>query len=97
MIKQDKKAKPEDLSYPPSEDIYERFEEETEIDPEDPGRTKIPVWPVKGKNISNLEDDLTGEDLDIPEYAVEYDGPEEEENAHFDTGDDNHSEEFSED
>ncbi|MGZ9733744.1 hypothetical protein [Flavobacterium sp. GNP002] len=33
--KKDKNAIPDSLLYPPSEDIYNRFEKEMEIDPED--------------------------------------------------------------
>ena len=67
--------------YPPSDDIYNRFHEEQEIDPEDPTRLKEPVPPGEEDVISpddiNLFDDELGEvspldedilrtDLDIP-------------------------------
>lgn len=67
---------------PPSEDIYKRSAEETEIDPEDISKTKTPnqndgdLNPAnrglkKGKkagknNEKDFKDDLSGDDLDVP-------------------------------
>ena len=81
--------------YPKSEDIYENFEEETDINPEDTSKTK-------SSNSSNalrreeLDDDneIMGEDLDVPgtelDDAQEAIGNEDEENNYYSLGGDKH-------
>lgn len=32
--------------YPASEDVYNKLKEEIELDPEDPGRLKVPIEPI---------------------------------------------------
>ena len=83
-------------TYPASEDIYNQYEKEEEIDPEDVTQKKAPVEriPEGMQNIKDFEDDITGEDLDIP--GTEYDdqqeqiGSEDEENNNYSIGGDNH-------
>ena len=83
-------------TYPASEDIYNQFEKEADIDPEDVTQNKIPV-DVESEgtpNTKDFEDDVTGGDLDIP--GSEYDdlqeeiGSEDEENNSYSIGGDNH-------
>lgn len=83
------KEDPDDLSYPPSEDIYNRLEEATEIDPEDISKKKIPIWPQK-KNMHDFAEDLTGDDLDVPEYDAGDISNEDEENSYYSLGGENH-------
>ena len=54
--------------YPPSEDIYGKYQKDRKIDPEDPASTKDQSDNYKtGKfNEKDFDDDVTGEDLDIP-------------------------------
>ncbi len=81
--------------YPPSEDIYEQLKEETEIDPEDLSKKKIPN---KGK-IPFVEKDFkyhrSGDDLDVPGSELddqqESVGSEDEENNYYSLGGDNHN------
>lgn len=88
---------PSSLLYPPSDDIYNKYREETEINPEDVSINKIPVeknletdW-----NIKNFESDMSGSDLDIPgsefDDSQETIGSEDEENNHYSIGGDNHT------
>ena len=79
--------------YPDSEDIYEKFEEETDINPEDISKTK-------SSNSSNalrrkkLDNVFSGEDLDVPgselDDAQEAIGNEDEENNYYSLGGDAH-------
>ena len=39
----DKNAIPDSLLYPPNEDIYSQFKKESDIDPEDVSKNKVPV------------------------------------------------------
>lgn len=81
--------------YPPSEDIYARGKEETEIDPEDISRTKPRDIP-EGKNVKDFNVDLSGSDLDIPGAELDDEqeavGSEDEENNGYSLGGDNHHE-----
>jgi hypothetical protein len=51
--------------YPANEDIYSQDKEETEIDPEQPDELKKPVE-QNALNELDFEDDVTGNDLDVP-------------------------------
>jgi hypothetical protein len=78
--------------YPPSEDIYNQFTEEMDIDPEN-------VLEVKARNEDDNvkprnEEDLVSDDLDVPnaesDDAEEAVGSEDEENNYYSIGGDNH-------
>lgn len=87
----------EDLpgNYPADEDIYRQGLIDPDVDPEDISRVKRALdidadeW-----NEKSFEDDLTGDDLDVP--GSEYDdddeeiGREDEENNYYSLGGDNH-------
>lgn len=80
--------------YPPSEDIYSRATEETDLDPEHPGSLKSPNEKPGKLNEKNFKDDVSGNDLDIPgaelDDTQEYIGSEDEENNFYSLGGDNH-------
>ena len=95
--KKDKNKVPDSLLYPPSEDIYNQFQKEMEIDPEDITKKKAPVEinNVRELNEKDFEEDVSGADLDIPGSELDNDledlGSEDEENNHYGIGGDNHS------
>jgi hypothetical protein len=83
--------------YPESDDIYNKFDKEFDIDPENStknkNRIKIdknPTW-----NEKNFNQDHTAEDLDIPGAELDDDqeniGSEDEENNGYSIGGDNHN------
>jgi hypothetical protein len=84
-------------SYPVSEDIYNKFKEETDIDPED--TTKVKKTDQDEEVISELENGINetayGSDLDIPgselDDNVEIAGNEDEENNYYSLGGDDHN------
>lgn len=87
----------EDLpgNYPAEEDIFRQGLIDEDIDPEDIERTKLPTeLDADDWNEKSFEDDLTGEDLDVP--GSEFDdedemiGREDEENNYYSLGGDNH-------
>ena len=88
---------PDSLLYPPSEDIYNQFHKEMEIDPEDPSKNKAPVEinNVTELNQKDFNEDVSGSDLDIPgselDDELENSGNEDEENNHYSIGGDDHS------
>ena len=95
--KEDKNQVPDSLLYPPSEDIYNQFHKESDINPDDITKKKIPVE-INNRNKLNekdFEDDMSGGDLDIPgselDDAQENVGSEDEENNHYSIGGDNHN------
>lgn len=67
--------------YPEGEDIYEKYEEESDISPEDITKTK----PQNNQDTANI-----GEDLDVPgaelDDAMEKIGSEDEENNYYSLG-----------
>jgi hypothetical protein len=77
--------------YPPSEDIYNQFTEEMDIDPEN-------ILEPKQRNTDDVkprnEEDLVSDDLDVPnseaDDAEEAVGSEDEENNYYSIGGDNH-------
>ena len=82
--------------YPPSEDIYNRFKEEQDIDPENPGRLKEDV-PPPDEDLPEeliLDHDILHTDLDVPgaelDDELEDIGAEDEENNYYSIGGDNH-------
>ncbi|MDI1318167.1 hypothetical protein [Flavobacterium sp.] len=103
IIKTPKKETTEDINktfpaypvYPPSEDIYNNANEETEIDPEDISKKK-PSHSDDGKfNEKNFNQDKSGSDLDIPGSELDDEqediGSEDEENNGYSIGGDNHN------
>jgi len=95
--KDDKNKVPDSLLYPPSEDIYNQFQKEMEIDPEDITKKKaaVEINNVRELNEKDFEEDVSGADLDIPGSELDNDledlGSEDEENNHYGIGGDNHS------
>lgn len=80
-------------TYPESEDIYRKSKEEKEIDPDDISKLKEKEE-VGKKNVKDFEDDLSGEDLDVPGSELDDDleeiGSEDEENNYYSIGGDEH-------
>lgn len=83
--------------YPQNEDIYSKFKEEKDIDPEDISKKKefIDIHSLKVLNEKDFNDDLTGSDLDIPGTELDEDqeaiGSEDEENHLYSLGGDDHN------
>lgn len=90
--KQDKKY-PGYPAYPAKDDIYNR-EDEEDLDPENLNRKKPISKSKNGLNEDDFEDDLTGEDLDVPGAELDDDmediGSEDEENNYYSLGGDDH-------
>jgi hypothetical protein len=88
---------PDSMLYPPSEDIYSKFHKESDINPDDISKKKIPVEINNRRKLNekNFEEDMSGGDLDIPgselDDAMEEIGSEDEENNHYSIGGDNHN------
>lgn len=82
--------------YPPKDDIYNRFKEEQDIDPENPSQLKEPLDPDAGAEGEEelIIPDLHTDDLDIPGADLDDDleeiGSEDEENNYYSIGGDNH-------
>lgn len=80
--------------YAPSEDIYNQ-EIETDLNPEDPTKTKKSPSSQEQPNHKSFKDDMTGEDLDVPgskaDEAKANAGREDEENNYYSLGGDNHN------
>ena len=80
--------------YPASEDVYAQLKEESEIDPENPSRMKDSTENVGEWNEKSFEEDLVGDDLDVPGSEMddeqENNGMEDEENNYYSLGGDNH-------
>lgn len=83
--------------YPESEDIYNKFDKEFDIDPEDISKKKgiIEIDNTNELNEKDFEKDKTGEDLDIPGTELDDEqeevGSEDEENNYYSIGGDNHN------
>ena len=83
--------------YPASEDIYKKYHQEKNIDPED--ITKIKDLSEKDKigtgNEKDFDDDLSGSDLDVPGSELDDEqeniGSEDEENNYYSIGGDDHN------
>ena len=91
-----KKDLPGYPEYPQEEDIYNKYDEEGSIDPEDISKTKDTVEKNKpgNKNEKDFEDDKSGSDLDVPGSELddeqEKTGNEDEENNYYSLGGDDH-------
>ena len=83
--------------YPESEDIYKKFQEEKDIDPEDTSALKETAKKDKSGsgNEKDFMDDFSGSDLDIPGSELDDNaediGNEDEENNYYSLGGDNHN------
>lgn len=83
-----------DFSYPASEDIYQNYKEEEDIDPENISSTKVLNGNDEEWNEKSFEDDESGDDLDVPGSELDDEqesvGSEDEENNYYSIGGDNH-------
>ena len=83
--------------YPVKEDIYSKWKEEKDIDPENISKTKEPNENYKAgeRNEKDFKDDKSGHDLDVPgselDDAQENVGSEDEENNYYSLGGDDHN------
>jgi hypothetical protein len=81
--------------YSPSEDIFNQEKFETEINPGVLSKVKMPTEVVGSLNEKNFAEDISGDDLDVPESELddqqERIGREDEENNYYSLGGDNHS------
>jgi len=83
--------------YPDKEDIYNRYQKDEDINPEDLSKKKEPKKQTKaGKgNEKDFKDDESGSDLDIPGAELdekrEIVGSEDEENNYYSIGGDDHN------
>ena len=82
--------------YPASEDIYKKYREEQDINPEDISKKKAPNEDdeLEIGNEKDFDDDVSGDDLDIPGAELDDEqekiGSEDEENNYYSLGGDNH-------
>lgn len=56
--------------YPPSEDIYQRFKKEGDVDPDEITRKKAPNEREEQPNELHFSDDVSGSDLDEEQEAT---------------------------
>ena len=83
--------------YPANEDIFNKFKEEGNINPEDISKTKeLNENEYAGKNNEkNFSDDVSGSDLDVPGSELDDEqeniGSEDEENNYYSLGGDDHN------
>ena len=83
--------------YPESEDIYNKYKEEEELDPED--ISKIKKTSLDDNDASDIDmelnEDVPGSDLDIPGSELDDEqemlGSEDEENNYYSLGGDDHN------
>ena len=82
--------------YPAAEDIYSKYHEEKDINPEDVTKIKEPTEKenLGTANVKDFEDDVSGGDLDIPGAELDDEqenvGSEDEENDYYSLGGDDH-------
>lgn len=85
---------PASLQYPAKDDIYSKGKKVDNINPDDNSVMKETDKTENTMNEKDFEDDLTGDDLDIPgaelDDANEEIGEEDEENNYYSLGGDNH-------
>ena len=81
--------------YPSDEDIYNKYQEETDINPEEILKTKESNDTNGINNEKDFNDDVSGGDLDIPgaelDDGQEDVGSEDEENNYYSLGGDDHN------
>lgn len=80
--------------YPENEDVYSKWEEKKNINPEDISKVKTLNEKVGTNNEKDFSDDVSGSDLDVPGSELddqqESVGSEDEENNYYSLGGDNH-------
>lgn len=81
--------------YPAADDIYNKYQKENDINPEEVTRNKETNSMVGIINENRFNDDVSGSDLDIPGSELddqqESIGSEDEENNYYSIGGDNHN------
>ena len=81
--------------YPPGDDIYSRFKEESDIDPENLQQHKTPNEAPGLPNEKDFMGNFSGSDLDVPgdeaDEQQENAGSEDEENNYYSLGGDDHN------
>ena len=83
--------------YPATDDIYQQFKEEKDIDPDNINAIKAnnKTGEFKSMNEKDYHDDVSGSDLDIPDSEMDdimkNAGIEDEENDYYSLGGDDHS------
>jgi hypothetical protein len=82
--------------YPAGEDIYSKYQEEKDINPEDISKTKESDY-ISGRNDEkDFNADVSGSDLDVPGAELDDNqediGSEDEENNYYSLGGDDHNE-----
>ena len=81
--------------YPASEDIYSKYREEKNIDPEDISKIKESNDSKGINNEKDFSDDMSGSDLDVPGSELDDEqeniGSEDEENNYYSLGGDDHN------
>jgi hypothetical protein len=81
--------------YPANEDIYNKYKEEKNINPEDLSTVMQPNENVGTDNEKNFAEDASGSDLDVPGSELDDEqedtGGEDEENNYYSLGGDNHN------
>jgi len=88
---------PDGLTYPASEDIYNKLQNEADTDPEDitAAKTANEEDELEKANEKDFSDDVSGSDLDIPGSELDDEqeeiGNEDEENNYYSLGGDNHN------
>lgn len=82
-------------SYPASEDIFRKYQEAEDINPEDTAKSKALNSDVNESRETSLDTELIGSDLDVPgselDDEMEDVGSEDEENNYYSLGGDAHS------
>ena len=81
-------------TYPAADDIFSRYKEETNLNPEDTSKTKEPNEKAGTNNEKDFTDDVSGGDLDVPGSELDDEqekiGNEDEENNSYSLGGDGH-------
>ncbi len=95
--KESKNKVPGYPKYPAGEDIYSKYKNEENIDPEDVSNIKEPNESnlVEKRNEKDFKEGVSGSDLDIPGSELDDEeenvGSEDEENNYYSLGGDNHN------
>ena len=76
--------------YPASEDIYHTDKKAREVNPDDNSIIKAPNEKRGAWNEKDYDNDLIGDDLDVPESELDDTGIEDEENDYYSLGGDDH-------
>jgi hypothetical protein len=96
QIDDQKKVKLEGYpEYPEGEDIYYKYQEEKDINPDDISKTKAPNDKNQTNNEKEFVEDVSGSDLDVPGSELDENqeniGSEDEENNYYSLGGDDHN------